>query len=63
MTEQEATDMATQLLATYGGRAFDISMPDQASYLLMRETFTRLGRGNGPDGEFFVIKVFPATVG
>jgi hypothetical protein len=60
MTEQEATNMATQLLSTYRSRAFEISMPDQASYEQMRATFARLGRSTGPDGEFFVIKVFAA---
>ena len=33
-------------------------MPDSASYDQMRKTFARLGRTTGPDGEFFVIKVF-----
>lgn len=60
MTKQEATDMAVQLLNTYEGRGFEISMPDQDSYDLMRETLAGLGRQSGPDGEFFVIKV-PAT--
>lgn len=59
MTQIEATDMATQLLATYGHRAFEISMPDKASYELMRSTFLTMGRESGPDGEFFVVKVFP----
>ncbi|WP_025225548.1 hypothetical protein [Fimbriimonas ginsengisoli] len=62
MSEQEATDIASQLLATYTDRAFEISMPDQESYDLMRATFLRLGRATGPDGEFFVIKVF-AVIG
>lgn len=57
MTQQEATNMATQLLATYQERAFEISMPDEPSYDLMRATFAGLGRPTGPDGEFFVIKV------
>lgn len=57
MTETEATDMAARLLASYGERAFEISMPDEASYDLMRAAFTRLGRMNGPGGEFFIIKV------
>lgn len=60
MTENEAMDMATQLLSRYGDRAFEISMPDEASYILMRETFARLGRKSGPDGEFYVVKVAPA---
>jgi hypothetical protein len=59
MTELEATEMATQLLGSYKDRGFDISMPDQESYDLMRRTFARLGRDSGPDGEFFVIKVSP----
>ncbi len=63
MTEKEATDMATQLLSSYRDRAFEISMPDQASYDLMRSTFARMGRNTGPDGEFFVIKVFPTSGG
>lgn len=58
MTNTEATTMATQLLETYGHRPFEISMPDKAAYDLMRETFASLGRVTGPDGEFFVIKVF-----
>ena len=58
MTQKEATDMATQLLATYQERAFEISMPDRSSYDLMRAAFADLGRATGPDGEFFVIKVF-----
>ena len=60
MTQTEATDMATQLLSTYSERAFEISMPDKASYDLMRATFAGLGRLTGPDGEFFVIKVPPS---
>jgi hypothetical protein len=63
MTDREATEMATQLLTTYQGRPFEISMPDQASYDLMRATFARLGHTTGPDGEFFVIKVFPGKGG
>jgi len=59
MTEKEATDMATQLLTTYGSRGFEVSMPDQASYDLMRTTLASMGRPTGPDGEFFVIKVDP----
>ena len=59
MTDREATDMATKLLTSYGDRAFEISMPDKAGYDLMRTTFARLGRPTGPDGEFFVVKVFP----
>ncbi len=59
MTQSDATNMAIQLLSTYGDRAFEISMPDQSSYDLMRSTFAELGRETGPDGEFFVIKVFP----
>ena len=58
MTEKEAKDMAKQLLSTYAEQAFEISMPDEASYRLMRATFAGLGRSTGPDGEFFVIKVF-----
>jgi len=60
MTQIEATDMATQLLATYGLRGFEISMPDEASYGIMRETLLKMGRESGPDGEFYVIRVFPA---
>jgi len=62
MTQNDATQMATQLLADYGDRGFDISMPDQESYDLMRATLTGLGRPSGPDGDFFVIKVFPRDV-
>jgi hypothetical protein len=51
--------MATQLLTSYGNRAFEVSMPDEESYNQMRSTFAQLGRQTGPDGEFFVIKVFP----
>jgi hypothetical protein len=61
MTQIEATDMATQLLATYGLRGFEISMPDKVSYDIMRATLLDMGRESGPDGEFFVIKVFPAN--
>jgi hypothetical protein len=59
MTETKAMEMANHLLATYADRAFEISMPDQESYDMMRAMFARLGRSTGPDGEFFVIKVFP----
>jgi|GEM_PF-6285337 len=62
MTQKESTDMAEQLLATYGHRAFEISMPDHESYLQMRSTFDRLGRATGPDGAFFVVKVFAQPV-
>ena len=55
--------MATQLLESYRERAFEISMPDAPSYELMRKTFADLGRQTGPDGEFFVIKVFPVLTG
>lgn len=61
ITKQEATNLAAQLLKTYQNRGFEISMPDQSSYDLMRETLARLGRQSGPDGEFFVIRVFAAT--
>jgi hypothetical protein len=63
MTEKEATDMATQLLSSYRHRGFEISMPDEESYNQMRATLARLGRDTGPDGEFFVIKVFPGSDG
>jgi hypothetical protein len=59
MTETEATEMATQLLSSYGDRAFEISMPDEHDYSIMRAALARLGRTTGPDGEFFVVKVFP----
>ena len=61
MTQKEATDMASQLLATYHDRAFEISMPDKEGYELMRATFAELGRETGPDGEFFVLKVFKSS--
>ena len=61
MTQIEATDMATQLLATYGDRGFEISMPDHASYELMRATLLTLGRDSERDGEFNIIKVFPTN--
>jgi hypothetical protein len=57
MTDTEATSMATSLLLSFGPKAFEISMPDEKSYSLMRETFARLGRVTGPDGEFFVVRV------
>lgn len=66
MTQKEATDMATQLIDSYGGKAFEISMPDKQSYDLMRTTFSGLGRDSGPDGEFLIIKIAPivsATAG
>lgn len=61
MNEKEAFDMAKHLLETYGDRGFDVSMPDEAEYGLMRTAFDRLGRETGPDGEFFVVKVAPAS--
>jgi len=63
MTEIKAMEMATHLLETYPERGFDVSMPDKESYDLMRSAFARLGRDSGPDGEFFVVRVFPAVVG
>jgi hypothetical protein len=63
MTHQEATDMATQLLTAYPDRPFGLSMPDLDSYDLMRATFARMGHSTRPDGEFFVIKVFPGAAG
>ena len=59
MTEIKAMDLATDLLKTYGDQGFEVSMPDKESYDLMRSTFARLGRTSGPDGEFFIIKIFP----
>lgn len=58
MTEIEASSLAGQLIESYADRAFEISMPDEPSYALMRSTFAKLGRETGPDGEFFVVKVF-----
>jgi len=58
MTEDEAIDLATQLLLANGNSAFDVSMPDQQDYDLMRTTFDRLGHPTGPDGDFFVVRVF-----
>ena len=58
MTETEATKLAEQLIGSYADRAFEISMPDEPSYKLMRATFAKLGRETGPDGDFFVVKVF-----
>ena len=60
-TQQESNDMAMRLLASYGDRAFEVSMPDEASYDQMRETLAGLGRPTGPDGESFVIKVAPTS--
>jgi hypothetical protein len=57
MTQEESTNMATQLLAAYGDRAFEVSMPDEASYDQMRATIKALGREALPDGEFFVVTV------
>jgi len=62
MTEMKAIDMATQLLKTYGNQGFDISMPDEASYDLMRATLANMGRASGPDGEFWVVRVAPHVV-
>jgi hypothetical protein len=61
MTQQEATDMATELLGRYPTRGFDISMPDRESYNLMRTTINSLGREAGPDGDFFVVRVSAVT--
>jgi hypothetical protein len=61
MTNQEATDMALQLLSTYADRGFEISMPDAESYELMRATFARLGRPTKPNGELNLIKVLPTV--
>jgi hypothetical protein len=58
MTQKEADKMAGQLLATYPDTAFEISMPDKQGYEMMMATIARLGRSTGPDGEFFVVKVF-----
>jgi len=62
MTQTEVTDMATQLLETYPSRPFEISMPDKESYDMMRDTLTRLGRSSGPDGEFYIVKVFASSI-
>lgn len=59
MTESEARTMAKNLISSYGDRGFEISMPDQSGYDLLRIAFAALGRPTGPDGEFFVITVFP----
>jgi hypothetical protein len=58
ITEVEAGKLAKKLIDSYADRAFEISMPDQSSYEFMRGAFSRLGRSTGPDGEFFVVKVF-----
>ncbi len=58
MTEHEATELATQLLKTHQGKGFEVSMPDHRGYDLMRKIFAELGHATGPDGEFFVVKVF-----
>ena len=58
MNQEEADKMATQLLDTYPDRGFEVSMPDKQGYEIMMATFARLGRPTGPDGEFFVVKVF-----
>lgn len=62
MTQTEVTDMATKLLETYPHQPFEISMPDKDSYDMMRATLTRFGRGSGPDGEFFIVKVFASAI-
>lgn len=59
MNEQQAIELATQLLKTHGDQGFEISMPDEEGYRLMRRTLAHLGRPSGPDGEFFVVKVAP----
>jgi hypothetical protein len=61
MDEQEATTMAKKLMTDYPTQAFEISMPDRPSYDLMRSVFKTLGRPTGPDGEFFVVKVFAVS--
>lgn len=58
MTEQEAKDMAKQLLTQHGDRGFDVSMADRVDCDLMRTAFDRMGRETGTNGEFFVVKVF-----
>ncbi len=60
MNQSEATSVAKALLETHGDQAFEMSMPDEAGYHLMRATFEELGRSTDPDGEFFVIKVSPS---
>ena len=62
MNQNKVTDMATRLLKRYGDRAFEVSMPDEASYILMRATLLKMGRETGPDGEFFVVKVSPSPL-
>jgi hypothetical protein len=59
MTEIEASMLAKQLIESYPDREFEISMPDEFSYALMRSEFAKLGRQTGPDGDFFVVKVYP----
>ena len=60
MTQENATELATELLKTHGMNGFEISMPDKEGYNLMRATLAGLGRPSGPDGEFYVVRVPPA---
>ena len=57
MTEQEAKDMAKQLLTQHGDRGFDVSMGDRVDYDLMRTAFDRLGRETGANDASFVVRV------
>jgi hypothetical protein len=58
MTEQEVNELATQLLATYGDRGFQISMPDETSLGQMATALTRMGHQTVPGADPLLLRVF-----
>lgn len=59
MTKNEASEMAQSLLKQYGQSDFEVSLGNAEDYTLVDEAFKALSCRTGPDGEFFVLKVYP----
>ena len=59
MTKADANQLAQDTLKQHGQVAFEISLGNAEDYALLAEAFASLGCRTAPDGEFFILKVFP----
>ena len=59
MNKIEADKMAQALLKQYGRTNFEVSLGSEADYKMVMASFDALHCPTGPNGKFFVLKVYP----
>jgi len=60
MTKTEASQLAQDMLRQHGQAEFEVSLGNAEDYAVVGAAFVALGCRTEPNGEFFVLKVFPA---